>query len=79
MSRVRDSDFEITERHLQNAFILLATPESDAFDAIDRFQLDVVTEVFCGESTHSLTSDQQPFRNAMDLLLKIASFRQLLG
>ncbi|KAI9046092.1 cytochrome P450 [Aspergillus affinis] len=78
MNRVRQSDFEVTERHIQNAFKLLEEGV-DAFDVIDRLQLDVVTEVFCGESTNSLTSDQQPFRNAMDTLLKVASFRQLLG
>jgi hypothetical protein len=78
MSRVRDTDLEVTERHLKHAFKILAEG-ADAFDVIDRHQLDVVTEVFCGESTNSLTSNQQPFRTAMNTLLKIASFRQLLG
>lgn len=78
MSRVRESDFEVTERHMKHAFDLLANG-ADEFDVLDRLQLDVVTEVFCGESTNPLTSNQQPFRNAMDTLLKIASFRQLLG
>ena len=79
MSRIRDSDYEITEKHLKNALLLLSAHDTDAFDVIDRFQLDVVTEVFCGESTYSLTSNQQPFRDAMDVLLRIASFRQLMG
>ena len=79
MGRVRDSDFAVTERHILNAFTLLAKEGNDGFDVIDRLQLDVVTEVFCGESTNSLTSDQQPFRNSMETLQKIASFRQLLG
>ncbi|KAF2875792.1 cytochrome P450 [Massariosphaeria phaeospora] len=79
MSRVRDSDFDITEHHTKNGFQLLAHPEIDAFDVIDRLQLDVVTQIFCGESTNSLTSNQQPFRSAMDTLLRIASFRQLMG
>lgn len=79
MSRVRDSDFPVTERHIINAFDLLAKEGTDAFDIIDRLQLDIVTEVFCGDSTNSLVSDQQPFRNSMEVLQKIASFRQLLG
>ena len=79
MGRVRESDFEVTERHLLNAFNLLAEDGRDAFDVIDRLQLDIVTEVFCGESTNSLTSNQQPFRDAMEKLQKIACFRQLLG
>lgn len=78
MGRVRESDFEVTERHIQNAFELLAKEGRDGFDVIDRLQLDVVTEVFCGELTNSLTSNQQPFRDAMETLQKIASFRQLL-
>jgi hypothetical protein len=79
MSRVRDSDYEITEKHLKHVIDILATSGTDAFDAIDRWQLDVVTHVFCGKSTGSLTSNQQPFRDAMDILLRIASFRQLMG
>jgi cytochrome P450 len=79
MSRVRDSDFDVTEKHIKNAFRLLSQTGNDAFDILDRLQLDIVTEVFCGESTNSLVSNQQPFRRAMDTLLKIASVRQLLG
>jgi hypothetical protein len=79
MSRVRESDFGITERHIQNAFDLFVKDGAEAYDVIDRYQLDVVTEVFCGESTNSLTSNQQPFRDAMDTLLKVASFRWSLG
>lgn len=79
MARVRDTDFAVTEKHFLHATEHLAGEGADAFDIIDRLQLDIVTEVFCGESTNSLTSDQQPFRNAMETLQKIASFRQLLG
>lgn len=79
MSRIRDTDFEITEKHLKHVIDLLAIPGTDAFDAIDRWQLDVVTHIFCGQSTDSLTSNQQPFRDAMDVLLGINSFRQIMG
>ncbi|KAK5997935.1 Cytochrome P450 monooxygenase ascH [Cladobotryum mycophilum] len=79
MSRIRDTDFEVTERHTLNAFKLLDRQGADAFDVIDRLQLDIVTEVFCGDSTNSLTSNQQPFRDSMEILQKIACFRQLLG
>ncbi|KAM7190945.1 Cytochrome P450 [Rhypophila sp. PSN 637] len=79
MSRVRDTDFAVTEKHFLHAIPHFATEGTDAFDTIDRLMLDVVTEVFCGASTNSLTSNQQPFRNAMETLQKIASFRQLLG
>lgn len=69
----------VTERHIVNAFALLDKEGNDAADIVDRLQLDVVTEVFLGESTNSLTSNQQEFRTAMETLQKIACIRQLLG
>jgi len=62
-----------------NSFALLDKEGNDAADVVDRLQLDVVTEVFLGESTNSLTSNQQQFRTAMEILQKIACLRQLLG
>ncbi|KOS22570.1 Cytochrome P450 52A4 [Escovopsis weberi] len=79
MARIRDTDFGITETHTRNAFKLLDRTGIDVFDVIDRLQLDIVTQVFCGDSTDSLTSDQSPFRDSMEILQKIACFRQLLG
>lgn len=69
----------VTEKHIQAAFDLLENDDAEAGDIIDRQQLDVVTEVFCGESTNSLTVDRSPFRNSMEVLQKINSFRLLLG
>lgn len=69
----------MTERHVINSFSLLDKEGNDAADIVDRLQLDVVTELFLGESTSSLTSNQQQFRNAMETLQKIACLRQLLG
>ncbi|KAF2257924.1 cytochrome P450 [Lojkania enalia] len=79
LSHVRDSALTVTERHITNSFALLDREGNDAADIVDRLQLDVVTEVFLGESTNSLTSNQQQFRTAMETLQKIACLRQLLG
>jgi cytochrome P450 len=79
LSRVRDAVLTATERHIVNAFALLDQGDNDASDIVDRLQLDVVTEFFLGESTNSLTSNQQQFRTAMETLQKIACVRQLLG
>lgn len=79
MSQVRESVLSLTERHVLNSFVLLDQEGHDAADIVDRLQLDVVTEVFLGESTNSLTTNQQEFRNAMETLQKIACMRQLLG
>jgi hypothetical protein len=69
----------VTETHIINSFALLDRVGNDAADIVDRLQLDVVTDVFLGESANSLTSNQQQFRVAMETLQKIACVRQLLG
>lgn len=79
LSYVRESVLSVTERHIINSFALLDKEGNDAADIVDRLQLDVVTEVFLGESTNSLTSNQQQFRSAMETLQKIACLRQFLG
>ena len=49
------------------------------YDIIDRLQLDIVTEVFLGESTRSLEADDQPFREAMETLLQVNTMRLPFG
>lgn len=51
----------------------------DVYDIIDRFQLDLVSQVFLGESTNSLSATQQPFRRAMETLLTYNTNRLLFG
>lgn len=79
LSHVRESHVSVTEKHLLNSFALLDEEDNDVADIVDRLQLDVVTEVFLGESANSLTSNQQQFRAAVETLQKIACLRQLLG
>ncbi|KAF2971836.1 hypothetical protein GQX73_g1750 [Xylaria multiplex] len=79
LSHIRNSNLSITEKHVISSFLLLDNDAVDAVDVFDRLQLDVVTEVFLGESANSLTSNQQQFRTAMETLQKIACLRQLLG
>lgn len=55
-----------------------ATPV-DVYDLIDRYQLDVVSSILMGKATRSVITGKQPFREAMDTLLRINGFRQLLG
>lgn len=51
----------------------------EVYDVIDRHQLDIVTEIFYGDSANSLVEKEQPFRNAMDAMLRLASVRTILG
>ncbi|KAL7914427.1 cytochrome P450 [Trichoderma velutinum] len=77
---LRSNDLEITEMHVQNLFQHFNTsPAVEVYDLIDRFQLDVTTEVYLGESASSLATNKQPFRQAMDTLFTINTTRILFG
>ncbi|KAL6150289.1 hypothetical protein ACJQWK_00380 [Exserohilum turcicum] len=81
VSRVRSDDIPTAERHMQKLLRLIKnSPENvDVYDMIDRFQLDLVSEVFLGESTNSLSANEQPFRKAMEELLTFNTNRLLFG
>lgn len=81
VSRIRPDDIPTAESHIQK---LLGRVEAssgviDVYDVIDRFQLDLVSEVFLGESTNSLSATEQPFRKAMEKLLTYNTNRLLFG
>lgn len=60
--------------------LIKSSPERvDVYDVVDRFQLDLVSQVFLGESTNSLSANQQPFRKAMEDLLTYNTNRLLFG
>jgi hypothetical protein len=80
LAQSRSDDLSITEYHIQRLFHhLRGAVEIEVYDVIDRLQLDIVTHVFFGESTDSLDSEKQPFRDAMDTLLRVNSVRVALG
>jgi hypothetical protein len=80
LAQSRPDDLSITEYHIQRLFHhLRGAVEIDVYDVIDRLQLDIVTHVFFGESTDSLDSDKQPFRDAMETLLRVNTVRVVLG
>ena len=77
----RPTDLEVTEVHFAQLRKHLATGGTpvEVYDLVDRYQLDIVTHVFFGESTNSLTTNRQPFREAMDHLLKVNTIRTIFG
>ncbi len=81
LAQNRPNDLSISEYHIQRLFHHLrgATDGIEVYDVIDRLQLDIVTHVFFGESTDSLDSNKQPFRDAMDTLLRVNTLRIALG
>ncbi|KAK8121768.1 cytochrome P450, partial [Apiospora sp. TS-2023a] len=81
VSRVRPDDIPTAEAHMQKLLGLIKnSPERvDVYDMVDRFQLDLVSQVFLGESTDSLSANEQPFRKAMEELLTFNTNRLLFG
>lgn len=76
---MRSTDLEITEKHAKNLFELFDIWKPiEVYDAIDRYQLDVVTDVFFGETANSLTS-RHPFKGPMETLHPINTARMLFG
>lgn len=51
----------------------------DGLDQIDRFTMDVVTEIFFGESSNTLSAERQPVRQAVEEIYEWNSKRILLG
>ena len=80
MGKLRPDDLEVTERHVQNFFEQLDVSKPvEIFNLIDRFQLDVTTEVYFGESANSLKTEHSPFREAMEKLFAVNTTRTLAG
>lgn len=80
ISKLRSTDYDVTEKHISQLFQNLEDGESyDFFDQIDRFSLDVVTDVFFGESAGTLTSEKQPVREAVEDMYVWNTKRVLLG
>ena len=81
VARIRGTDCADIERHVAN--LLGSLPPDDRpfelYDLIDRFQLDVVTDIFLGESANCLLDKRQPFRSALDHLMRYNSIRVLFG
>ncbi|KAJ0159883.1 Cytochrome P450 52A13 [Colletotrichum tanaceti] len=77
--KLRPDDLEITEKHAQKLFQRFDVGKPvEVYDVADRYQLDVVSEVFFGESADSLTG-HHPFREPMETLHPINTARMLFG
>ncbi|KAL9623834.1 MAG: hypothetical protein Q9160_001825 [Pyrenula sp. 1 TL-2023] len=51
----------------------------DCFDQLDRFTLDVASDVFFGESAGTLSTDLQPVRDAFEEIFSWNAQRMLMG
>ena len=79
-AKPRPNDLEITESHFAHVLKQVELGQAvNVWDMVDRYQLDVASHVFFGKSTDALITNKQPFRKAMERLLKIASYKMSFG
>ncbi|KAI4212373.1 MAG: hypothetical protein LQ351_004943 [Letrouitia transgressa] len=81
VSKIRPTDAAVLNRCMNNLLRHLSNEGQpcDMYDLIDRYVLDVVSEIFLGESADSLLSDKQPFRDNMEVLVRWNTAKTVLG
>jgi hypothetical protein len=52
---------------------------TNVYEAMDRLQLDIVTDVFLGKSINSLTMERSPIQDAIDRLVEMSMLRIRVG
>ncbi|KAF1974065.1 cytochrome P450, partial [Bimuria novae-zelandiae CBS 107.79] len=66
VAKIRPTDYAVTERHAQNLIRVLSDGQPhDMLDLLNRFAIDVVSDVFYGTSTSTLLSNDQSLRDAI--------------
>lgn len=79
-AKIRPTDYAITERHVTALIRNLSENKThDCLDQIDRFSLDVVSEVFFGESTDTLSAELQPLRDAVEEMYVWNTRKMMIG
>jgi hypothetical protein len=71
--KLTEIDFQELKKHL------LKKEPQNVYDLCDRYQLDVVTRVFFGKSSDSLSTVSQTFREAMEVVFGLNTKRAFLG
>lgn len=79
-AKIRPTDYAITERHVTALIRNLSDSKPhDCLDQMDRFILDVVSDVFFGESADTLSTELQPLRVAVEEMYLWNTQRILIG
>lgn len=79
-AKSRPTDYAITEKHVCNLIRNLSDKDShECMDQMDRYMLDVVSDVFLGESADTLTTESQPLRHAVEEMYVWNTTRVLIG
>lgn len=79
-SKVRPTDYAITERHVQNLIHVLSDGAThDTLDQMNRFAIDVVSDIFYGTPTNTLRTQDQSLRDAIQRHKNVNTLRLLFG
>lgn len=79
-AKARPTDYAVTERHVTALVRNLSDDKPhDCLDQMDRYILDVVSEVFFGESSGTLSTERQPLRDAVEEMYVWNTQRILIG
>ncbi|KAJ4288043.1 hypothetical protein N0V90_012059 [Kalmusia sp. IMI 367209] len=80
VAKIRPTDYAVTERHTQNLINVVSDGEPhDTLDLLNRFAIDVVSDIFYGTSTNSLVSNDQSLRDAIQQHKNRNTWRSLLS
>lgn len=79
-AKSRSTDYAITEIHVSNLIQILSDGgPHDCMDQLDRYMLDVVSDVFLGECADTLSTESQPLRHAVEEMYVWNTTRVLIG
>ena len=79
-AKSRTTDYTVTERHVSTLIEILSDSRPhDCLDQMDRFILDVVSDIFFGESAGTLSTQLQPVRDAVEEMYLWNTQRLLIG
>lgn len=79
-AKFRPTDYAITEKHAQHLIRNISDGQPhDCLNEIDRFSLDVVSDVFFGTSAGTLLTEEQPIRESVEKMYNANTQKLLLG
>ncbi|KAF2865800.1 cytochrome P450 [Massariosphaeria phaeospora] len=79
-AKIRPTDYAVTDRHAQNLIRVLSDGmPHDTLDQLNRFAIDVVSDIFYGSSTNTLLTNDQSLRDAIQRHKNVNTWRLLFG
>ncbi|KAF2821598.1 cytochrome P450 [Ophiobolus disseminans] len=78
--KIRPTDYVVTKRHTQNLIRVLSDGKPhDTLNQLNRFAIDVVSDIFYGSSTNTLLTNDQSLRDAIQHHKNVNTWRLLFG